>query len=195
MTTHLPSELLARADDSDDAEFYALPRLVTHVDDATMAALTAYLDDMVLNGATVLDLMSSWVSHLPGRDFEEIVCVGMNAEELVANPRASEWHVHDLNKMPAIPLGDVRFDWTLISFSVQYLTKPQAVFADIARVLKPGGHFYCWCDHKTFPAIVDEMTKQQLSMMIKKELRYLKYKNCLIWVKNNHGSGDQNMIH
>ncbi|TKJ39107.1 site-specific DNA-methyltransferase [candidate division LCP-89 bacterium B3_LCP] len=47
------------------------------------------------------------------------------------------------------------------------------------RVLKQGAHLYCFCDHQTFPDI-----RQKL---IDKEF---KYKNCLVWVKNNHGSGD-----
>jgi len=59
-------------------------------------------------------------------------------------------------------------------FDVEYF------LAESARVLKPGAHFYCWCDHLTFPDIVTEIKHQGL----------LKYRNCLVWVKNNHGSGD-----
>jgi site-specific DNA-methyltransferase (adenine-specific) len=47
------------------------------------------------------------------------------------------------------------------------------------RVLKTGGHLYCWCDHITYPAIRAGL-----------ESVGFRYKNCLVWVKNNHGSGD-----
>ena len=46
------------------------------------------------------------------------------------------------------------------------------------RILKPGGHFYCFCDHMTFADIKAEV-----------ETLYT-YKNCIVWVKNNHGAGD-----
>lgn len=62
-----------------------------------------------------------------------------------------------------------------------------------ARVLKPGAHFYCWCDHLTFPGIVGEMKRQkdgQSGRNGQSGQNYLTYKNMLVWVKNNHGSGD-----
>jgi len=59
-----------------------------------------------------------------------------------------------------------------------------------ARVLKPGSHFYCWCDHLTFPGIVWEMKRLQQKCQEEGSKDFLIYKNCLIWVKNNHGSGD-----
>lgn len=69
--------------------------------------------------------------------------------------------------------------------------------AQSIRVLKPGCHFYCWCDHLTFPGIFAEIQNQReqwhglpLSEKRLQQDGYLKYKNCLIWVKNNHGSGD-----
>ena len=38
--TNLPADLFRRDDESDDVGFYAHPRLVTHIDDATIEALT-----------------------------------------------------------------------------------------------------------------------------------------------------------
>lgn len=57
-----------------------------------------------------------------------------------------------------------------------------------SRLLKPGGHFYCWCDHNTFPEIHARIQSLQENFPGKKDR--LNYKNCLIWIKNNHGSGD-----
>ncbi len=69
--------------------------------------------------------------------------------------------------------------------------------AQSARVLKPGAHFYCWCDHYTFPAIYNEILNLQDIAKVtrlgdgrKTSRTFLHYKNCLIWIKNNHGSGD-----
>lgn len=59
-----------------------------------------------------------------------------------------------------------------------------------ARVLKPGAHFYCWCDHLTFPGIVGEINSQRIERIKQKSPDFLTYKNMLVWVKNNHGSGD-----
>ncbi len=59
--------------------------------------------------------------------------------------------------------------------------------AQSRRVLKPGGHFYCWCDHRTFPALVETLSRLNHDLAVPEQLRY---KNCLVWVKSNHGSGD-----
>ncbi len=58
------------------------------------------------------------------------------------------------------------------------------------RVLKPGSHFYCWCDHLTFPGIFRQIELLKEKHKLEKSPDFLNYKNCLVWVKNNHGSGD-----
>jgi site-specific DNA-methyltransferase (adenine-specific) len=58
------------------------------------------------------------------------------------------------------------------------------------RVLKPGCHFYCWCDHLSFPAIFEAIQERTRDVKPRQAAQRLRYKNCLIWVKNNHGSGD-----
>jgi SAM-dependent methyltransferase len=148
----LPSELFARVDESPDAEFYAEPRFVQHVDDATIAALTQLYRDELPDGCRVLDLMSSWVSHLPDDvSYGHVTALGMNAQELAANPRADEWRVHDLNREPELPWPDARFDAVLNAVSVQYLVRPLEVFASIARVLRPGGLSLVAMSHRCFP--------------------------------------------
>ena len=144
--------MFARIDDSADELFYREPRLVAHIDDATIAALTDYYAEILVAGAQVLDLMSSWISHLPPTPaLGRVVGLGMNAAELAANPRLGEYVVHDLNQNPLLPYGDRRFDLACIAVSVQYLTQPIAVFADIARVLRPGGRLVVAMSQRCFP--------------------------------------------
>ena len=107
----LPAGAFAKQDDEDDALFYAAPRLVTHIDDAAIAALTDFYRRCLPAGGVVLDLMSSWVSHLPAEArYGEVIGHGMNAEELAANPRLSRWFVQDLNREPRLPLEDASAD-------------------------------------------------------------------------------------
>jgi len=125
-----PPGAFDRIDDGDDSAFYAPPRLVTHIDARAIAALTACYRAELSSGDTVLDLMSSWVSHLPPElALGNCVGHGMNAEELAANPRLDSWFVQDLNRAAALPLADESFDAALCCVSVQYLQQPIAVFA------------------------------------------------------------------
>jgi len=148
----LPAALFARVDESPDALFYREPRFALHVDDATVAALTELYREEVAPGARVLDLMSSWVSHLPGeRPFARVAELGMNEAELAANPRLDEHCVRDLNADPALPWPDAAFDAVLCAFSVQYLVRPVEVFAEAARVLAPAGRILIATSHRLFP--------------------------------------------
>jgi SAM-dependent methyltransferase len=148
----LPESAFARLDDGDDRAFYAPPRLVTHIDEGAIAALTACYRELLPSGGAVLDLMSSWVSHLPLElDLSECVGHGMNAEELAANPRLTRWFVQDLNREPALPLDDAHFDAALCCVSVQYLQQPIAVFTEVRRVLRPGAPFIVSFSNRCFP--------------------------------------------
>lgn len=145
-------EHFARRDDTDDAVFYAQERLVHHLDQTARDALTAYYRRVLPAGGRVLDLMSSWVSHLPeDRTFSEVTGLGMNGAELAANPQLTGYRVHNLNIDPVLPLPDQSFDACLIALSVQYLTRPLAVFADISRVLRPGGVCVVSFSNRCFP--------------------------------------------
>lgn len=147
----LPGELFQRVDEGDDALFYGVPRLVAHIDEATIAALTAYYAEVMPAGARVLDLMSSWISHLPKTVFSHVAGLGMNREELDANPRLDRRVVQDLNRSPALPFEAGSFDAVLIAVSVQYLTQPVNVFREIARVLSAGGRVVVAMSHRCFP--------------------------------------------
>jgi len=148
----LPAQWFARVDESPDAEFYAAPRFVVHIDPATIAALTELYREELRAGSCLLDLMSSWVSHLPAEvAYSRVLGLGMNAEELAANPRLDDRRVQDLNRSPSLPCADASFDAVLCAVSVQYLTRPVEVFRDCARVLRPGGKLVIATSHRLFP--------------------------------------------
>lgn len=130
----------AKLDDTDDALFYSLPRFVTHVDDSFIQQLTDLYRERLQPDSRILDLMSSWVSHLPDEmSFEHIEGHGLNGEELARNPRLNHYFVQNLNQTPILPLEDQSFDAVLNTVSVQYLQQPEVVFAEMYRILKPGG--------------------------------------------------------
>jgi SAM-dependent methyltransferase len=148
----LPETAFDKADPSPDVEFYAFPRFVTHIDDGAIATVTRVYQETLPAGGAVLDLMSSWVSHLPKDvDYASVIGHGMNAEELAANPRLSRWFVQDLNMEPALPLGDHVFDGACLCVSVQYLQRPVDVFREVGRVLRPGAPFIVSFSNRCFP--------------------------------------------
>ena len=141
-----------RVDESDDRDFYVMPRLVIHVDEHGSAALTEFFGRAFKSGARVLDLMSAYRSHLPDDgEYARIVGLGMNVTELLENTALRGAVVQDLNRLPTLPFADDSFDACLISFSIQYLTQPVRVLADVARVLQPGGAFYVAYTNRMFP--------------------------------------------
>ena len=136
----LRPEERTKLDPTKDSDFYAFPRFVTHVDEGFIDRLTALYREILSPNTRILDLMSSWVSHLPEEmEFEHIEGHGMNGEELAKNPRLHSYFVQDLNAQPKLPLGDSSFDAVLITVSVQYLQYPEAIFAELYRILKPNG--------------------------------------------------------
>ncbi len=148
----LPQGAFAKEDPGNDLDFYAPPRLVTHIDAGAIAALTGFYREHLPEGGRVLDLMSSWVSHLPAdQRYREVVGHGMNAEELAANPQLSRWFVRDLNAEPALPLDDESLDAALCCVGAQYLQHPVQVFADVRRVLVKDGPFIVSFSNRCFP--------------------------------------------
>lgn len=149
----LPPGAFRREDETDDAFFYRQPRLVTHIDDEAIGALRAFYRQVIPDGARVLDLMTSWVSHLPaGKPYSGVSGVGLNAVELAANPALTERVVQDLNRDPVLPWPDGCFDAAVVTVSVQYLTRPVEVFAEVGRVLRPGAPFVIAFSNRCFPS-------------------------------------------
>ena len=148
----LPDGAFAKQDAGDDLAFYAPARLVTHIDEGADTALTARYRTLLPENSRVLDLMSSWVSHLPNDcDFRDVVGHGMNAEELTANPRLDRWFVQNLNRDPVLPLDADAFDAALCCLGVQYLQQPVAVFGEVRRVLNLGAPFVVSFSNRCFP--------------------------------------------
>jgi len=136
----LPQGSFSKIDTEEDEIFYEPPRLVYHIDQGAVAALTEFYRRALPAGGTLLDLMSSWVSHLPPEiQYAEVIGHGMNAAELAANPRLSRWFIQNLNRDPRLPLADDSVDAVMICVSIQYLQQPVAVLPEVARVLRPGG--------------------------------------------------------
>ncbi len=152
MDSALPAELFRRADESNDAEFYATPRLVAHIEPETIEAVTRLYRELLPPDGAILDLMSSWISHLPPEmNFSRVAATGMNQKELEANPRLSDFRVQDLNASPKLPFDDAAFDAALCCVSVQYLTRPVEVFADVARVCRAGAPMIITFSNRCFP--------------------------------------------
>lgn len=148
----LPVGAFAKQDAGDDLAFYAPPRLVTHIDERAVTALTTCYRDVIPQGARVLDLMSSWISHLPSdRAYAEVVGQGMNAEELAANARLDHWFVQDLNRDAALPLANKLFDAALCCVGVQYLQQPVSVFSEVRRALTADAPFVVSFSNRCFP--------------------------------------------
>ena len=125
---NLPLRAFAKTDPSPDTIFYAEPRFVTHIDKGAIAAVTKLYRALFPADGTVLDLMSSWVSHLPENvAYAEVIGHGMNAAELAANPRLDRWFVQDLNRDPLLPLADASVDAAGMCVSIQYLQRPVEV--------------------------------------------------------------------
>ena len=61
----MPEDAFGRTDETPDEEFYRTPRLVTHIDDRAIDAVTQLYRELFSPGGEILDLMSSWISHLP----------------------------------------------------------------------------------------------------------------------------------
>lgn len=141
-----------RADEADDGIFYDQARLVYHIDDAAVTALTEYYDKTLKEGDDVLDICSSWVSHYP-KDFKggNVVGLGMNGKELAENKQLSSFVVKDLNNEPVFPFEDASFDKVTCVVSVDYLNKPKEVFEEIGRVLRPGGECILSMSNRCFP--------------------------------------------
>jgi SAM-dependent methyltransferase len=136
----LRPEQREKLDGNDDLAFYDYPRLVTHVDDGFIDQLTQLYRQRLQPGMRILDLMSSWVSHLPDEvEFTHVEGHGMNQEELSKNPRLNHYFVQNLNADPKLPLLDQDFDAVVCTVSVQYLQYPEAIFSEIYRILKPQG--------------------------------------------------------
>lgn len=148
----LPEGAFGRMDEAPDEEFYRTPRLVTHIDEGAIAAVTQLYREFFPAGGAVLDLMSSWISHLPPEiQYDRVVGLGMNETELRRNDRLDSHVIQNLNENPRLPFGDAAFDGCGICVSIDYLTRPVEVLRDVGRVLKPGSPVVITFSNRCFP--------------------------------------------
>ena len=152
MANFLPPDFSRRMDESDDELFYEFPRLVLHIDDHAIADVSTIYGALLPRNSEILDLMSSWRSHLPSAlELKRVVGLGLNRAEMAENPALTDVVIHNVNRQPRLPFEDASFDGAVMTVSVQYLTHPLEVFADVARVLRPGAPFIVTFSNRMFP--------------------------------------------
>jgi len=149
----LPPNAFRRLDENADEAFYAQPRFVTHIDDEAIAAVTELYRQYFPQHGRILDLMSSWISHLPDEvSYSEVAGLGMNEEELRNNERLSNYTVQNLNTNPVLDYAGDHFDGAAICVSIDYLTQPVEVLREVARCLKPEAPLLITFSNRCFPS-------------------------------------------
>ena len=129
-----------KEDNEDDNIFYKNARLVHHLDIGFRNRLTKLYKEVLKEESTVLDFMSSWVSHLPEElSFKEVIGHGLNEEELKRNKRLDRYWVQNVNKTTNLPLEVKSIDYCLITAGWQYLQYPEDIAKEIKRVIKDDG--------------------------------------------------------
>ena len=142
----------SRQDEATDPLFYQQPRFVQHLDAACRGEITSVYGRFLQPGMRVLDLMASWDSHLPVEPSDLFVAgLGMNEAEMAANQCLSERVMKDLNSRDGLPWRDAQFDLVICAASIEYLILPQAVMAEVRRVLRPGGICVVTFSDRWFP--------------------------------------------
>tara|TARA_Y100001968_G_scaffold243568_1_gene227455 strand:- start:344 stop:994 length:651 start_codon:yes stop_codon:yes gene_type:complete len=133
----LSNEDRDKIDISNDEIFYQQPRYVHHLSLSFRERLTKLYSKYICNHYVILDLMSSWVSHLPPQiKYKKIIGHGMNKSELMANRRLDKFWVQNLNETQNMPIEDSFIDIGLIVAGWQYLQYPEKVSLELSRIIK-----------------------------------------------------------
>ena len=141
-----------REDETDDRLFYVQPRLVVHIDEHAIAATAGYFGSVLPRDGVILDLMSSWRSHMPAdRPIKKLVGLGLNAVEMAENPQLDQALVHDINTDSGLPFRDASFDAAVVTVSIQYIVRPIELFREVRRVLTEGASFHVVYSNRMFP--------------------------------------------
>jgi SAM-dependent methyltransferase len=146
-------DAFSRLDETDDAAFYARERSVYHMDARARQTVGRVIGTLCVESEpAILDLMSGRHSHIPETVRPaQVIGLGLGEKELERNERLDRYVLHDLNEQPRLPFEDTSFDVVLNTASVDYLVRPFEVFAEVARVLKPGGLFLVIFTNRLFP--------------------------------------------
>ncbi len=133
----LSSQDRSKIDISDDKIFYNQARFVHHLSNSFRDRLTKLYTEYLFDHHIILDLMSSWVSHLPPNiKYKKIIGHGMNESELNANNRLDSYWVQNLNNTQNMPIEDSSVDVVLIVAGWQYLQYPEKVSLELSRIVK-----------------------------------------------------------
>jgi len=151
-TDFFNSDAFSRDDEMPDSRFYSEPRYVQHIDDNAIEMVRNTYGRFLKDDMRVLDLMSSWKSHLPENiNLKRLVGLGLNERELKKNSRLDESIVQDLNLNSELPFDSDSIDAVVCTVSIEYLIDPLAVFAEVSRVLRPDGYFIVTFSNRWFP--------------------------------------------
>ncbi len=151
-TDFFSDDAFRRDDERPDSRFYREPRYVQHIDGTAIEMVKSTYGRFLMNDMRVLDLMSSWQSHLPENlRFKCLAGLGLNEHELSKNSRLTESVVQDLNVDSRLPFASNSFDAVVCTVSVEYLIDPLTVFEEVSRVLRPDGYFIVTFSNRWFP--------------------------------------------
>tara|TARA_Y100001968_G_C19149994_1_gene615706 strand:- start:39 stop:692 length:654 start_codon:yes stop_codon:yes gene_type:complete len=140
-----------KEDNKDDEIFYSNPRFVYHLDKSFRNRLTSLYSEYLKPNTILLDLMSSWVSHLPENiTFKKVLGHGLNKIELAANKRLDEYWVQNFNKDQILPLEDSSVDYCTLVAGWQYLQYPELISSELKRIIKPNGQLIISFSNRAF---------------------------------------------
>ena len=140
----------SKEDESDDSLFYSTPRYVHHLDMNFRRTLTSLYDELIPEESIILDLMSSWVSHLPNKRYKKVVGHGLNTTELSQNMSLDSYWVQNLNINQELPLESNSIDYCLLVAGWQYLQYPEKVASEVNRITQKGGKFVISFSNRAF---------------------------------------------
>ena len=160
-TDYFSPEAFTRDDENPDALFYEKPRYVQHIDTTAIEMVKNTYGRFLKDDMQVLDLMSSWHSHVPADlNFKRFVGLGLNESELKKNSCLSETVVQDLNMDSRLQFDSNSFDAAICTVSVEYLIHPLAVFGEVSRVLRNDGYFIVTFSNRWFPTKAIKIWKE-----------------------------------
>lgn len=137
-----PATDFSRLDGSLDSKFYSETRFVEHVDENAVKLMEEYIAKELKDDDKVLDIGSSWTSHIRDASrLSQVSGIGMNEAELKTNTALTDFQVLDLNQNPSpkLPYPDKTFDVALCQLSIDYFVHPLELMKETSRVLRQGG--------------------------------------------------------
>lgn len=144
---------MSRQDESEDHEYFSIPDLHPYWPLEESGFVSNIYDRELQRDHQVLDLMAGIHSPLieASTKVGYLACAGLNKKELERNPLCNHRVTLNVNTVKELPFQSVSFDAILLHAAIEYVTKPQVLFAEIRRVLRPGGKIIISFNHRTEP--------------------------------------------